>query len=468
MRYRLFIYGTEARTADAIAVDLINRALLSNDVTEWMKNGAEEFMSVFDAQGIADRLCSCYGDKCAVFVNHSPTPKSIPYICLSTSGKHAAEVIAFAVCVAAVNDLALWDAEKDVTHYRTIVDEPFIRCREREKQIKTAILRSDLTVFRTKSTGEFYDVHECYNRSFTVTVRKSRKRGTLSVTDVTQRFHELLAGLVEDGERLCCHDRGFEIQGDRYSIRLCLEWGFKDRANLVGYYENGEPKYELLHRMSTEAAFKELAAFSKYEREIVFDRMRFYELLLDYPEPADRFVRSVVITKFLKQQRLELSYCGLDWRSSPNTVFHIVTDEWIPEEKSAFSCLMIGWSGESFIRPIVDEIYPLAKGKFYDEFHLPLDVWERIIIRLKEVKKLILHNTYSAELAPYIEQFHVSVFDENNASAGGSKKSDADILYEHRYEVARFYDFICDWLDSQKEKYGYSGNSRMMSYSAEY
>lgn len=468
MRYRLFMYGTTAKDRYALCVDSTNRALLHIDNNYWRKNVVTDYMERFDIDRLSEELRSKLGDLCRIVVKYPPEDQEqIPYLYISTDYLNAARVLAFALCVAAENDLVLYDAERDVTHFRTVVNDSFIKCAERASEIKDAIYSGDLKLWKIRKTGSFYETeYGTYHNSYTVTVRKTLKSNK-TAKEATESFYELLRAQIADGEKLICSDRCFKVMGEWYKIEFTLEWGFKDRPQIVGYVENDVVHTRQLHRMSTEQAFDFLNGFSDYEKDVVFDRMRFREMIEAFPNPADRFVHSVNITKRLKKQKIEAKYCGVDWCYSPDMSFHIVPDDIPDDEKEAVSCFSVeGDFSLSFILPIVEDVYPYVKDRYHDEYHLPYEVWNKLIDRVNEIKKLVLQDTYGRELAPYIDRFCLSILESDDEKYGKEKPSKTDVLYAHRYEVADFYDIFSEWLRAQREYNGFSGyfgSHRMMS-----
>ena len=90
-------------------------------------------------------------------------------------------------------------------------------------------------------------------------------------------------------------------------------------------------------------------------------------------------------------------------------------------------------------------------------------MWERIVNRPEEAKKLILHDTFSPELIPYVDRFNLFVLARSNAEDAAIRNNKRQFLYDHRYDVAYLHDVFIRWSKSQFEEFRNTGNGRLLN-----
>lgn len=461
MLYRLFLYKTTAAVASAPAIGIVNDALSTNSEREWNGNGAADFLEYFDTASIVRiieaELTELDSDRCKCKASTRFPPKKykqVPFIYVATSYKNAIEVLPKLHAIAAKYDLALYDAETDKTFYRDLVDRTFITMRLRQQVFHNEILNTMKPVWKIQKVSSYSDERD-KSCDYVVTLKKDPKN---SFEDRVKEFYRCLSNRLADDEELRCEDRCYKIVGKWYQITYTLE-GYKKHANRIGYKSCCTG---LLKRMGTDEAFRWLKGCSEKEVNDVFKRMNFNEMQRAYPNPADRFVASVNITKWQRKQLFDICYSGIGYYGS-EIIFHVVPDDFY-QDSANISVLKIEEESASFILPFVDDIYPDFYTRYYlEENHLPIEMWGRIVDRLEEAKKLILHDTFAPELTPYIDRFNLYVLAHSDADYAAVRNNPCEFLYEHRYDVAYLYDVFIQWSKSQFEEYWNTGDGRLLN-----
>ena len=255
-------------------------------------------------------------------------------------------------------------------------------------------------------------------------------------------------------EQLSCDDCCFTVSGKCYSVSFCLE-GYKKHPNQIGFIKNGEGRAKLLHRMSSEEAIDWIKNCTKTEHEDIFARMNFTEMKIAFPNPGDRLVQSVLITKWQRKQVFDFRYSDIGYYGS-EILFHVVPDT-IYEDSDQISVLKLEEDCASFLLAILDEFYPYFSERYYlTENHVPAELWKRFTERVEEIRNQILSNPYCEELQPYIKKFDLCALadfqqepERNDEIRDRIHSSPTDLLYEHRYEAAKLYDSFLRWSKAQ-------------------
>lgn len=236
---------------------------------------------------------------------------------------------------------------------------------------------------------------------------------------------------------------------------------------MLGYYENGKPKIRILNRMGSYEAYKWMQQCGNNEQDDIMARMHFREMIAEYSNPADRFVKSVNITKQQRRELFNIRYSHLGKKGS-EFCFHIVKDVY-EMDNDEISVLKIQEDSVSFILPFINDVYPYIYERYYlTENHLPDKMWNKVIDRIKEAKEMILYDTFNPELKPYIEKFNLYALSKLNVYPGDSyeyiiRHEPEKFLFEHRYEVAHLYDMFIEWTDIQAKYYLDGGEERMFN-----
>jgi len=196
-----------------------------------------------------------------------------------------------------------------------------------------------------------------------------------------------------------------------------------------------------------------LAKCSDWMKDDINDRMRFREMEQKYPNPADRFVKSVNISKQLQKEVFSIDYSSV-YFSGSYILFHIVENKY-SNDKENISALKIETESASYILPFIEDIYPYIYKRYYSENHIPTEMWGEILVRLKSAKKMILTDTYNPELLPYIERFNLFVLSTDNKEDLKIRENPMQFLHKHRHKVAHLFDIFIKWSEAQLWCYGY-------------
>ena len=377
MLYRLFIYKSSATTVKAPAIGICNLAVSTNSDNVWKLEEAANYMSDFRANDIAQKLQDQLGDKCRIYYRKSPLAYgNVEYLCVATSYAHASTVLPYVHCVTAANDLVLYDSETKRTFFRELVNNTFITVKSRIADFTHAILSEMKPVWTIRKICE-YTTDRDYDYAYVVTLRKLKD---ISFKDRCRDFYNRLNEHLSQDETLDTSNECFTIHGKWYSISFCLE-GYKKHPNQMGYYQNGFPRTKLIKRMGCEEAFRWMKQ-TKVNQNAIMKRMNFRELEQAYPNPADRFIKSVNISKWESKKELGVRYCGIGFYGS-EILFHIVPDEYYDEqycESRCISVLAIQEYAAGPILSIIEEYYPYFSQRYYmEENHLPIEMWRQIV-----------------------------------------------------------------------------------------
>ena len=161
------------------------------------------------------------------------------------------------------------------------------KVRKRAESINSSVLQQTDLVYRLRglqARKQYY----LTSRSYVVSLYKNKQ---FSLEELTNAFYYFLLNSLIENEYLNTDNRCFTISGDNYKITYCLE-AYKKDANKICYIEDGEPKSDLLNRMSCEVAFKWLRK-EDVDYNDAYLQVCSSTQIDKYPNPADRFVESV-------------------------------------------------------------------------------------------------------------------------------------------------------------------------------
>ena len=366
-----------------------------------------------------------------------------------TSTDMIEDVMPFIGAVAIKYGFSIYDRERD--EYFRIYDcfDPITPTMiERAKEINAIIRNCDQFIYRKKVKLLEKDCHT-HTMSFVISLIK--EKGASFIERMRKYQSAIQAELTED-EILEFEDGCFIVKNDNYCIKYCFE-GYKKQADVMCNYEKGDFTLVVPHRMSCIQALKKADTLDDVSRKDIWSRMSFREMKSAYPNPADRFVKSVNITKELKQLPFSIRY-SVSKHYGAEIIFY-VEDDWC--DPHSLSTLKIEESCASFILPMISKYYPYIGCRYDLERNpLPWQMWEDIIEEIEKVRNMILEDTYNRYLYKYIKQFNLFVLVNDDVESIESeyeriREKPIDILYEHRFEVARMYNIFIDWLTTQAE-----------------
>ena len=438
MRYRLCIYKTKAARTGSI-----NAAISIGSIRLW-RDGCEA-MEHFNSEQIKNQIEAEIGEKCKVFVRYSPKEvKQKEYIYIVTSFDRIKEVLPRVHAIAMENLLVLYDLEANKVYHDNLFDNAFITLKSREDKLKSKIRKQINNIWSFRKIYDYQDAQSkvpCY----VITLKKTPG---VPFLDRVMTFYTCLNESLDANEKLLCIGRTFCVEGEGYSISFILE-GYKKHANVVGFIEDGQAKQELIRRMSIEEIFRWLKGCDEREIDDIHMRMSFSEMEKEFPNLADRLAASIRITKWQRKQIFDIRYSGHGYYGS-EILFHLVTDGF--DEADKFSVLKIEEESATFILPIINDIYPYIYERYYlTENHIPVEMWEEIIERIKEVRDQVIKGIFNTKLREYIKMFNLFVLGDRNDPRLWSKDEEENIafVYEHRFEIAHLYDIFIQWSDAQ-------------------
>lgn len=442
MLYRLFLY----EPADQEHIEYVNSVL--NDPRSFVSTKAADYMSHINSEDVIESIRSSLGGKCKAIALTTPGdygPKE--YIYIATSYDMIREVFPHIHIIALAMELALYDAETGRTIYMNLLDETLIDHTNREHFFTNLILREMNPVWKIRRV--FDRQKDGYKTSCcVVTLKKSPEK---AFVDRVRDFCDCLKRNLNNQEELTYQDRAFTILGDNYSIMFVLE-GYKKHANMIGCCEKGKAKAELIGRMSVEEAYKWLKDCPYEDRKEVFPRMTFKEMVEAFPNPADRIVGSVRITKWQMRQAFSVHYGDIENRGY-DILFHRVPGprDYDPE---TISGLKLREGTATYILPFFEDVYPYFYKRYHNvPNHIPPEAVREAVERLKKAKEMIVKDTFNPELEKYIKSFNVKTLEKDIDSKTWHELNDniTDFAYKHRYEIAYLYEIFIQWAEKQLE-----------------
>ena len=459
MVYRIYIYRSTCTTANAPGINICNQAVSTNSMDQWKDNGAARCMQEFDIEFIIGKIHSALGNDCETQILTSPMScTQVKYLCVTASYEKAASVLPVLHCITSANDLVLYDAETRRVFFRELVDRTFISVKTRIEDLKQAILAEMKPVWTIRRIQHLSSDRD-HDYSFVVTLRKDTGK---SFKNRCGEFYRCLVSHLGKNEQLHTNHECFTVIGEWYSIAFCLE-GYKKHSNQIGYYSHNRPRTKLIRRMGCDEVFRWMKQNPGMNKTAVFNRMNFREMVHAYPNPADRFIASVNISKWEQKQLFDIRYCGIGGYGS-EILFHIVPNSYYRDEHE-ISVLAIEEESASFILPFIYDIYPYFYERYYmEQNHLPLQMLEEIIKRLKNAREAVINDPLGEAFWCYAKDFSLFVLartdDEMQQLLHRDKKA---VLFAHRFEIARLYGTFIQWSEAQLEEYDVTGDGRMFN-----
>lgn len=463
MRYRLYLYKTSISPFNDYTMNAIAGAISRNDINQWRGNYVAEDLLHFDT----DTIISCIkkeladesgqGCKCTPVVKYPPKGfRQVPYLYVSTSYAVAASVLPRLHMIAAENGLALYDAEMDRTFLQDLVPRSHITMRNRQLQLHQAI-RSSLQSHCRIYCLEHQTGRQNEHSSYAVCLRKNSR---MTFAEENERFFHCLKNSLQKGETLVCEHQCYRIEReDDYSITYVLE-GYAKHPCHEGYAEDGLPKTAPLRRMGIDLIMRWMEGCTATEKEDIQSRMRFYEMVAAYPNPAQRLAESVKITKWQRKQLFGIRYSSIGTFGA-EVIFHFSPDEGYRDHQ-AISVLKIDEESASFLLAFIYDVYPMIFDEYYDTSTIPLYMWEEILERLKKAREQIIRDPFDPALQPYYERIDLYVLLDRSRPVNRftiNETNRAQFVYEHRYQIAAFFDVFLKWADAQRKYYNpYNGN----------
>ena len=457
MFYRMYLYKSRAFTGDSPIIAYETGFITEQSTTSDCESEFSDSLILcdFDAQGVLSEIrktAESVGAEYSAEILYTPSENK-PYICVTAPFESARCVKAVLIGIAVMHELTLFDKKSGKTvFHKDLFDDSYWKASDRAAELNTLIqMRLYKHVWRLRmlyNTKEYPHI-----RSYTVTFKK---KSDMSLEEQTALFVGLLRDNLKEGEELLTGNERFAVESDVYRIEYCVE-GYKKSANYICYADDGDCiRKELMKRMSTECAVRWIRDHGNID--VIRDRMNFDDLVWLYPNPAERFVASVRISKRLSELRgsLCVEYGKMPF-STAGITFRVNVDTSIFGRAARnYSYLNIEEDTASFILPVISEAIPYIYDRYYSVAYIMPDAMNNALEKLKEIKKQILSDTYNPSLAELYKQFDLyMLLDEESESykeeAELMSKSPADFVYKHRHDIAALYDIFTDWAEIQSE-----------------
>ena len=79
-----------------------------------------------------------------------------------------------------------------------------------------------------------------------------------------------------------------------------------------------------------------------------------------------------------------------------------------------------------------------VEAAYSEENHLPFQMWEKIIQRLKSAREAVIKNPYGQEFASYAESFNLYVLAKTDDEMLKLSNHDSNaVLFAHRFDIAQ-------------------------------
>lgn len=429
----------------SLVCENINRALKEDDAKLWKGNEIARSLCTFDVEGIKNEI-EKESSLCKASVGHG-THQGKMYVYVKTSYEHAKTVMAQLLRIALENDLVLYDAEKDRTFATEIFDDAFAKTKMRMQQLHNILLKEVNNLWRIRLLG-FFDGNPEKKADYCVTLKKIKG---VSLEKRIVDFYELLKKSLISGEELVLENKCFAIKSKSYKITFTLE-AYKKNAESIGYISDGQPYVDKIRRMSCEKAYnwlKETAWMDKsYGRY-----MYLTEMVQGYPNPADRYVEGVNISK---EEEKTSFYFGYNKYIGGAVGIRPVVNIW-DIKKEEISTLVIDDVDAGPILDVIAEYYPYIDKRYYGPNHIPAEMWVQIMNKIKKIRDLIIEDPLSEELDDYLkkENFHYlergcEVEDEIMFF-----KDFREFVCKYKYDAVKIYDVFLKWSQAQLDAYDY-------------
>lgn len=458
MLYRLYLYGTDAVDVDAPVVRMINNALQTNSMSDWKRDSVGKYLTDMDAESIKSEIEKKIPGKCHPIIVYPAYERCFqPFLFVATSYEVVQEVLPALYYVAAEYGLVFYNAEKDEVFYKPLKQYIRTNRKRRERQILAAIRQAMTPIWKERKIFEYQDREVVYS-AYVVTLRKKKDK---SYEDRAMDFYQCLKTSLAGNEELICENRAFIVKGSEYTIALCLE-GYAKHAEMICFMEEGRPRKELIHRMGCLNAIRWMEQCTGEEKKDIIARMQFREMEERYKNPADRFVRSINITKQQRKEIFDFRYSGHGPIGS-EVRFHYVPDDGYTDPKTV-SVLKIEEESASFILPFFNDLYPYFYDRYYlTANHIPSQMWWDFIKKIKQAKESLKSNERVPEIESHIDRLDLYVLAQSESDDNTIREDPFLFLYNHRYDVAHFYDIFCQWAELQLDTYDVNAENGMFN-----
>lgn len=342
----------------------------------------------------------------AIVREHTDKSGKYSWIIAITSYSKAEEVIADVLRVALKHGLSMLDRQNDdipLSDSSAVLNSEKIGfyCRGR--------VFSD-TLHKFKQKRSVREIEKTENRiSYVVTLRKFSKE---LVEKTTRDLYACLGSMTLPTEVIILEDKSFKISTNGGVFTVCIEI-YKNNANQICYIEkDGIFRTVLICRMDCYTALKKLRAMTDCEKEDTLSRMKLHEMVRNYPNPADRLAQSVKITDTLKKEWFNARYSGISSIYGGDIVFHRTKEHRraLSDNNDGISQLTLSEESAAPILAIIHDVYPYIYERYYDANPLPIEMWEQVAQRMKEVSDMLIFDSANPQLLCYFNLHTLSDF----------------------------------------------------------
>lgn len=443
MVYNLFLYKAKYR------IEEINRAIRSFSKREWQGDYIADLLLPFDAEKVKyliEKQAVSENGKvlCNPKILHGPDGKGT-YLQVSTSYEHVKKVIIVLHGLATEYGLVLYDMETGrAFEADSLYDEGIVMLKRRAQAFNQNILKSMKAVYRVRKLTAYRE-WEGHCAHYVVTLRK---KGNVPLEERVKEFQRLLCDAALENEKIFCEHQCFVVKSELYRITYTLE-AYLKCADRICYMEEGIVKTELMRRMSCETAWlwAKNNLHSKFELDYA---MQLREMKSAYLNPAERFVRSIIICKQEDKEKFCVryhKYIGGAIAFRANATY--------TAKKEEVSSFMIDDMDVGLLIDVINRFYPYTGERWYARNLIPMEMWWEILREMKRIRNLILNDTFCDELKPYLTFGNLYPITEGDEERDSLQQNPVQFAYENRYDVVRIYDMFIAWSKKQLEMYSH-------------
>lgn len=422
--------------------------------TEELKQ-TDKYLLDFDVDQFSnelnDWLTKMEISSCMVNIHRSPKENK-PFLIIDVADDEARKVSAWLKYLADIHDMFVLDPISDKRYAsRDLFDDDIITMRARGEAIGSQVRERFPNIAFFDEFDHDYTVRWEHYHYYVLVLRPD---ASASLEDMIASFNDLLRESLLDGEELKCDGKCFTVkpkEWPRWEIVYSLEFDCDDKC-VRGYVSEDNCVVEKLDRPSF-LKVKEIVHGHEDGYDI-YDRLSLDEMMKRYPDPIDRFHRSLDISNKLDASGCSVAYARHD-RISSGVVFHLVSYDFrtgssVMEKSDSASILSIDHYSADPIVEVISEFYPyIWDTRYYRANHLPIQMWPKIKDRMLEIKEILQRDPFSPELAEHADKFHFP----KEYYSGESKNKEYDesrIKYWAEYTV-KLIDIFVKWLDAQME-----------------
>ena len=274
-----------------------------------------------------------------------------------------------------------------------------------------------------------------------------------------KEFVDCLKSQLDDkNDDFFCDEKCFEIKTRGLNLVYCIEV----RENgiwYIAYYKNNKPVIEKLERDSLYEVHNILNTYKGERKEEIYSRMYLVDMVANYKNPIERLLYSMKISEELSGLCFKVRYGGFGYYGSEFCFFKYDHDQ-RPYILSP-STLFIEEESISYLLPIIEDIYPYIYERYYDDNYIPIQMMRDIVNHVKEVKHWLLDETQYERITKYSERFDLYTIyfgcgesEKDECIINRFKDNPLKYIYQHRFEIARFYDIFISWAEEQFKRYG--------------